>query len=88
MVGEDGYLKSIVEKSDNPPSNLANIGVYLLSPGIFEVPKVQLPNGEYNLAEQIGAWAAREKIKVIKATFWYTISHPEDLYIADKFLSV
>ena len=88
VVDDEGYLLNIIEKSDNPPTNLASTGAFLLNHGIFDIPQVQLPNGEYNLAEQIGNWASKEKIKVIKATFWYTISHPEDLYIADKFLSV
>ncbi len=29
FVEEDGYFKSVVEKSENPPSNLANAGIYL-----------------------------------------------------------
>ena len=34
---ENGKIKKIIEKPKNPPSNFAVIGVYLLTPKIFEV---------------------------------------------------
>ena len=34
---ENGYFKSVVEKSANPPSNLANAGIYLLERSIFDI---------------------------------------------------
>jgi NDP-sugar pyrophosphorylase family protein len=89
-VDEEDYLLDIQEKPENPRSNLAVIGAYLLSPNIFKIPKSEsgVIKGEYVLAEQISRWAINEKIKVMKATFWYTVSYPEDVHIADKFLGM
>ncbi|MDP3953688.1 MAG: sugar phosphate nucleotidyltransferase, partial [bacterium] len=76
------YLLDILEKPENPPSNLVNIGVYLLNQEIFSVPKVQLANGEYNLAAQIGLWAKERRVKTIKARFWHPIGYMEDVEAA------
>ncbi|MEX2054423.1 MAG: sugar phosphate nucleotidyltransferase [Candidatus Colwellbacteria bacterium] len=88
LVDEEGYLIDILEKPENPPSNLVNPGVYLLNQGIFDVPKVQLPNGEYNLAAQIGLWAREIKIRTIPARFWHPIGYAKDVEEAHSLISV
>ncbi len=87
-VSKNGYLTNILEKCLDPPSNLVNIGVYLLNEEMFDIPRVQLPNGEFNLAKQIGNWAMKRKIKVIKARFWHPIGYPEDVQIADSLVTL
>ncbi|OGY56317.1 MAG: hypothetical protein A2Y84_01050 [Candidatus Colwellbacteria bacterium RBG_13_48_8] len=86
IVDDQGYLKNVLEKKPNPPSNLVNIGVYLLNRDIFDVPKVKLPGGEYNLSEQISSWASKAKIKVLEARFWQPVGYLEDLPIAEQLL--
>src|SRR3989344_3715497 len=88
LVDHDGYLTAILEKRLDPPSNLANTGVYLLNKEIFDIPRVQLPNGEFNLAEQIGHWATKRKIRVVKAKFWHPIGQPEDVEMADSLVTL
>jgi len=87
---ENDYLLDIQEKPKNPKSNLAITGAYLLNSDIFATAKSEsnVIKGEYVLAEQISRWAASTKIKILKATFWYTVSYPEDVHIADKFLGM
>ncbi|MDD5710653.1 MAG: sugar phosphate nucleotidyltransferase [Candidatus Colwellbacteria bacterium] len=89
-VDQNEYLLGVQEKPADPKSNLAITGAYLLNSDIFEMSKSEssATKGEYVLAEQIGRWAARTKIKVMRATFWYTVSYPEDVHIADKFLGM
>ena len=87
-VVENGYLIKTAEKSLNPPSNLANIGVYLLNEGIFKVSMVQLPNGEFNLPEQIGLWAQDTKVHIVEARFWHPIGYPEDVEIAHSLVAL
>ena len=89
-IDENEYLLEVQEKPENPKSNLAITGAYLLNSDIFAISKSESNaiKGEYVLAEQISKWAADTKIKVIKATFWYTVSYPEDVHIADKFLGM
>ncbi len=86
-VGEKGRLISIYEKHPNPPSNLALIGVHLLDHEIFDVPKVQMANGEYNLTRQIGVWAEKRHIQVVRAHFWHPIGYPEDVASAEDVLA-
>lgn len=88
LIDQTNYLMDILEKQKNPPTTLANIGVYFLNQEIFKVPKVLLPNGEFNLPVQIGNWAKQRPIKVIKARFWHPIAYPEDLRTAEYFLDL
>lgn len=88
LVDHNGYLTAVLEKRPEPPSNLVNIGVYLLNREIFDVPRVQLPNGESNLALQIGNWATTRNIKVVRAKFWHPIGYPEDVDTASALVSL
>lgn len=51
----DGYLKNILEKVPNPPSNLINAGIYLLPFEVFSACKrIPLsPRNEYELTDAI-----------------------------------
>ncbi len=86
LVDKDNHLLDILEKQENPPSCLVNIGVYFLNQEIFAVPPMYLPNGEMILAGQIGFWAKQRVIQVIKARFWHPIAYPKDLEGAEYFL--
>ena len=88
LVDEGDRLLGILEKRPNPPTNLVNIGVYFLNHKIFDVPPILLPNGEHNLAEQIGVLAEKEPIYVKRARFWYPIGYPEDVERAEQWLLV
>ena len=88
LVNEGGFLLDILEKTENPPSNLVNIGVYTLNEKIFSVPQFFLPNGEANLAAQIGAWTKLESVKTVKARFWHPIGYPEDLPGAERYINL
>ncbi|MBU2101537.1 nucleotidyltransferase family protein [Patescibacteria group bacterium] len=87
---ENDYVVEIIEKPTDAPGNLASIGAFLLHTDLFKTPKFVSESilGEYVLAEHIGKWVRETKMKLIKATFWYTISSHEDVYIADKFLGM
>ncbi len=88
LIDEHDQLIDILEKVENPPTNLANIGVYLLNREIFNIPPGIMPNGELNLAMQIGRWAKQTPIKVIRAKFWHPIGYPEDLKLAEYFIAL
>jgi bifunctional UDP-N-acetylglucosamine pyrophosphorylase/glucosamine-1-phosphate N-acetyltransferase len=88
LIDDHDKLVEILEKRPNPPTNLVNIGVYLLTKDIFEVPLAQIPNGEYNLAEQIGVMAKKRNVFVERSRFWHPIGYPRDLEPAEKFLAL
>jgi len=79
LLNEKGHLARIIEKPKEPPSNLVNTGSYVLNHEIFDVPVPILPNGELNLAEQIGNWAMRRPVYVHQARFWNPINTLEEL---------
>ena len=52
---ENGAVRTLVEKPDDPPSNLVNTGIYAFEPGIFEyIDRTEKsPRGEYEITEAI-----------------------------------
>lgn len=88
QVTDDGRLLEVLEKRKNPPTNLVNIGVYFLTHDIFSIPPIFLPNGEHNLAEQIGVMAQKHPVYIERARFWHPIGYPEDVVAAEEWLSL
>jgi bifunctional UDP-N-acetylglucosamine pyrophosphorylase/glucosamine-1-phosphate N-acetyltransferase len=88
LLDTDGRLLGILEKRPHPPSNMVNIGVYVLDQHIFDIDPIFLPNGEHNLAEQIGVMAELHHVKAIHARFWHPIAYPEDVDNGHKFLQI
>ncbi|MCX6677601.1 MAG: sugar phosphate nucleotidyltransferase [Methanothrix sp.] len=85
---ENGYFKSVVEKSKNPPTNLANAGIYLLERSIFEALR-RAPlsvRGEYELTDGLNLLAAREKIRIVELKSWLEIGRPWDILAANEIL--
>lgn len=87
IVGKDDMLEGLVEKPINPPSNLANIGVYVLHQDIFKLPNIVDEKGEHVLAPKIGELAKIRPTKVIRAQFWHSIAYPEDVDKAHQYIS-
>ncbi len=83
---KDNLLSGIVEKPKNPLGNLVNIGAYFLNERIFDVPVKKLPNGEWNLAEQVSDFAHIYPLMVYRARLWYPINTHEELKKADAAL--
>ncbi len=88
FVEEDGYFKSVVEKSENPPSNLANAGIYAFKHSIFDSLRSApiSERGEYELTDGLNLLAAREKIRIIPLNSWMEIGRPWDILAANEAL--
>jgi len=85
---ENGYFKSVVEKSANPPSNLANAGIYLLERSIFDALR-RAPlsvRGEYELTDGLNLLAAKELIRIVELESWLEIGRPWDILAANEVL--
>ncbi len=78
------YLKELIEKPKNYCGNMANIGVYKLDWSIFSEPLVYGQNGEHYLAPMIGNLAKKQKIDIVRASFWHPIADLNDLANAQK----
>jgi len=88
FLEEGGRFKCVVEKSDNPPSNLANAGIYLLERSIFEaLQAVPLSmRGEYELTDGLNLLASRENIRIVPLQSWLEIGRPWDILAANEIL--
>ncbi|MEE9583196.1 MAG: bifunctional sugar-1-phosphate nucleotidylyltransferase/acetyltransferase [Dehalococcoidales bacterium] len=85
----DGRVAHIYEKIDRPPSNMANAGLYLFTPDIFDAiartPKS--PRGEYEITDSLqlmidgGCHIAYQEIG-----HWLDCSYPWDLLSANESL--
>ncbi len=83
-----GHLKSIVERSDNPPTNLVNAGAYLLNKNFFNYEPVAIANGEFGLPQTLVLMAADHEVRIEKATFWHPCNSPEDIETARELLGI
>lgn len=85
---ENGKISRIFEKSENPPSDLANLGIYLLPEEIFDaIDKTPLSKrGEYELTDSIQILIDKGlKFKpVIVDEFWIDVGRIEDYEKANE----
>lgn len=77
-------VTELIEKPENPVSNLANIGVYVLDNRVFQYEPRQHANGEYYLTDSIAQFAKHHPIIAVPASFWIPIASPEDIKNAES----
>jgi UDP-N-acetylglucosamine diphosphorylase/glucosamine-1-phosphate N-acetyltransferase len=79
----------IYEKTANPPSRLANTGLYFFTPDIFHAisQTAPSPRGEYEITESI-QWLIdnSHKVSFMKLDYWLDVSYPWDLLEANESL--
>lgn len=85
-LNEDGTLSAIVEKPENPPSNLVNTGCYVVTEEIFAIEVALSAQGEYYLTDAITEYASRHPFFVVKQDSWLPIGYPEDIPKAEAIL--
>ena len=86
FLEDSGYMKSVIEKSKTPPSDLANAGIYLFDREIFDALKKtgMSKRGEYELTDGLNALASKEKIKIIELKDWIEVGRPWDILAANE----
>ena len=87
---KEGIITKIIEKPKNPLSNLAVIGVYLLTPKIFDVIKRLKPSwrNELEITDTL-QMMLEEKQKIIYNTVkenWKDTGTPEDIIQANNII--
>ncbi len=88
LLTEGGMLRRIVEKPANPPSNLINAGVYVLTRDVLRyVERLEpSPRGELELTDAINEYARKAGIKVVEASYWVDVGRPWSLLKLSKHL--
>jgi glucose-1-phosphate thymidylyltransferase long form len=83
-----GEIEEVVEKPDDPPSNLVMTGFYTFSPAIFHACKLVQPSdrGEYELSDAVDLLIKSGRtIDAIPMEGWRTdIGYPEDRDEAER----
>ncbi|MDD5083155.1 MAG: sugar phosphate nucleotidyltransferase [Dehalococcoidales bacterium] len=79
----------IYEKTESPPSHLANAGLYLFTPDIFpaisRTPKS--PRGEYEITTTLQSLIDQgQSVRHHKIDYWLDLSYPWDLLSANESL--
>ena len=91
---KDGFVAKLIEKPENPTSNLALVGLYwirnpfLLDQCIEELFKNnKKTKGEYQLTDALQAMVEKgEKVKTFNVEGWYDCGKPETLLATNRHL--
>lgn len=78
-VNSDWTVREIVEKPENPVSNLVSAGPMVLDRNIFKYEPDLHPNGEYYLASMFGKMLKDHRVVAVKTDYWFPIATPQDL---------
>ncbi|MFC1908297.1 bifunctional sugar-1-phosphate nucleotidylyltransferase/acetyltransferase [Chloroflexota bacterium] len=79
----------IYEKTEKPPSNLANAGLYLFTPDIFEAISLtaRSPRGEYEITDSLQLMIDQgQDVSCQTIGSWLDLSYPWDLLSANESL--
>jgi UDP-N-acetylglucosamine diphosphorylase / glucose-1-phosphate thymidylyltransferase / UDP-N-acetylgalactosamine diphosphorylase / glucosamine-1-phosphate N-acetyltransferase / galactosamine-1-phosphate N-acetyltransferase len=86
VPNEDGTLKEILEKPKNPPSNLINIGGFVINDSIFSYHVPLSTSGELYVTDMLTEYAKENPIKIIMQDLWLPIGYPQDIPLAEAIL--
>ncbi len=83
---DKGFLREITEKPENPKSDLANTGLYVLNDRIFDILKSLgvSERKEYELTDALNILAGKLRIRCFYTSGWIPITYPWDLLKANR----
>ncbi len=79
----------IYEKTEKPPSHMANAGLYLFTPDIFDAisQTSKSPRGEYEITDSLQLMIdSGQRIACQEIGYWLNLSYPWDLLSANESL--
>jgi NDP-sugar pyrophosphorylase family protein len=87
IIGEDGFIKEIIEKSPNPPSNLVSNGVMVITNKIFECIPQKGDKNELSFSSMFGQYVKKEKVVPVYTEYGAGgFSSPSDIQRIEKIL--
>ena len=86
-IEKDGYLNDIISKSENDSNkNLIFTGACVLTREIFKENIIYNNQNEQALPHMMVSLSKRHPIRMIHASFWHSITSPDDLSKAERIL--
>ena len=85
-VMQGDTVKEVIEKPATPPSNLISVGIYMFTPGVFEIIKKLKPSarGETEISHVNNEYARRGTLRASKLTdMWLDAGDFDDLLLAN-----
>ncbi len=84
---KNGLVKELIEKPEQPVSNLINIGCYFLNKEFFERELEKSSRGEYEIVDFLKFFIEKDgEIHCIQANHWFPITYPWHLLNANEVL--
>jgi glucose-1-phosphate thymidylyltransferase len=84
-LNPDDTVFEIIEKPENPASNIVSTGAMILDDAIFDFEPDLHPNGEYYLTNMFDKMLkAGHRVDTVRTTGWFPIGTPEDLAAAER----
>jgi len=86
VLNLDGTLKEILEKPAVAPTNLVNIGGFVVEPSLLDYLAAVSDSGEVYVTDMLTGYAGDYPVKVIEQSSWLPIGYPEDVEKAEAVL--
>lgn len=83
---ENGAIVDIIEKPDNPPSDLVSTGAVSLDERVFTYDLPEKMDGEHFLSDILRQLAADYTMAVVEDPHWHPVGYPEDIPSAEAHL--
>ena len=82
----NGDVTGIVEKPDDPPSRMANIGFYVVQPEFYEMLEEveKSERGEYEITDPLDKYIESHDVTLVEAERWLPCSYPFQLLNANR----
>ncbi|MFC1639062.1 NDP-sugar synthase [Patescibacteria group bacterium] len=87
-VTADGHLSDLSDDRPQGAGGVINIGAYMLDRQFLDYDLVPIGDGsEFGLPQTLGVMSRDRRVKVVEGTAWLPIGFPEDVPLADKWVS-
>lgn len=82
---EGGKISGLIEKPENPSSDLVNIGFYVVQPEFFDLLEEveESERGEYEITDAINRYIEDHDVEFVETDQWLPCSYPHQLLDAN-----
>lgn len=86
-VNDAGEVTDLLEKPEDPPTNLVSVGPMVLSQDIFSYEPDTHKSGELMVTSMVRKLAQDKPVYTEEAEFWFPVANPEHIKEAEEVLA-